>query len=93
MKDPTMFCRNNELYLSIPFDVPNKPILEETYLGIDLGIKRFYTTSDGDTIKTKDLNRIKRRIRYNKRKLNSKKSHSHSARTKLKNIKTKYLKI
>ena len=89
MKDPTMFCRNNELYLSIPFDVPNKPILEETYLGIDLGIKRFYTTSDGDSIKTKDLNRIKRRIRYNKRKLNSKKSHSHSARTKLKNIKNR----
>lgn len=89
MKDPTIFCRHNELYLSIPFDVPNKPILEETYLGIDLGIKRFYTTSDGDAIKTKDLNRIKRRIRYSKRKLNSKKSHSHSARKKLKNIKNR----
>lgn len=82
MLDPTITYNDDTFYLSIPFDVPNKPVLEESYLGIDLGIKRFYTTSDGDSIKTKDLNKLKRKIRYQKRCLQSHKK-SHSARYKL----------
>lgn len=91
MKDPTVFCRNGELYISVTFDVPNKPVLDDTLLGIDLGIKRFYTTSDGNSVRSKDLNKLKRIIRYNKRQLQSKvkTTKSHSARKKLKNLKNR----
>ena len=43
MYDPNIFVKNNKLYLGIPFEVPSKPVVEETYLGIDLGVKRCIT--------------------------------------------------
>ena len=88
-KDPLIFYRNNEFYLSIPFIVPNKPKENQDILGIDLGCRRLVTTSDGDCILSKDFNRTKRRIRYLKRILNSKKKNSHSARNKLKKLSKK----
>ena len=85
-KDPLIFYRDNEFYLSIPFIVPNKPKENQDILGLDLGCRRLVTTSDGDCILSKDFNRQKRKIRYLKRVLNSKKKNSHSARTKLKKL-------
>lgn len=86
MKDPSIFMRDGRLFLGVPFEIPVKPVVEESCLGVDLGIKRFFTTSDGVAIKTTKLNALKRRIRHNKRVLQSKKKNSHSARTKLKKL-------
>ena len=82
--DPLIFYKNNEFYLSVTFRIPEKVKQNENILGIDLGCRRLVTTSDGDCILSKDFNRQKRKIRYLKRILNSKKKNSHSARTKLK---------
>lgn len=87
--DPLIFYRNNEFYLSVTFRIPEKVKQNENILGIDLGCRRLVTTSDGDCILSKDFNRQKRKIRYLKRILNSKKKNSHSARTKLKNLSKK----
>ena len=86
MKDPSIFMRDGRLFMGVPFEMHSKPVVEESCLGVDLGIKRFFTTSDGVAIKTTKLNALKRRIRYNKRVLQSKKKNSHSARTKLKKL-------
>ena len=86
MKDPSIFMRDGKIFLGVPFELPSKPVIEESCLGVDLGIKRFFTTSDGVAIKTTKLNALKRRIRYNKRVLQSKRKNSHSARTKLKKL-------
>lgn len=88
MCDPTIFYDNKDLYLCIPFEVPNKPVLDESVLGVDLGIRRFYTTSDGNALKTTELNKLKRKLRYIKRTLQSHKK-SHSARYKLKKLSKK----
>lgn len=84
MTDPLIFMKNNEIWLSVTFNVPSKPVVEETYLGVDLGIRRIFTTSDGLSYKGKELNSIKRRIRYNRRKLQAK--GTKSAKRKLKKM-------
>ena len=87
--DPLIFYKNNEFYLSVTFRIPEKVKQNENILGIDLGCRRLVTTSDGDCILSKDFNRQKRKIRYLKRVLKSKKNNSHSARTKLKKLSKK----
>lgn len=87
--DPLIFYRDNEFYLSVTFRMPDKIKQNDDILGLDLGCRRLVTTSDGDCIHSKDFNRQKRRIRYLKRVLNSKKKNSHSARTKLKKLSKK----
>ena len=82
-KDPSLFVRDNEVYLAIPFDDSVKFQDNKKCLGIDLGLKRLIATSDGNIIKGNEFNRHKRKIRWNKRKLQSKKNRSHSARKKL----------
>ena len=84
MTDPLIFMKNNEIWLSVTFNIPSKPVVDETYLGVDLGIRRIFTTSDGLSYKGKELNSIKRRIRYNRRKLQSK--GTQSAKRKLKKL-------
>lgn len=86
--DPLIFIKNGEFYLSVTFDIPEKPVMGEDRLGVDLGIRRIFTTSDGLSYSGKDLNRIKRRLRYNKRKLQSiaKTNKSKSAIRKLKKL-------
>lgn len=87
--DPLIFYKNNEFYLSVSFKIPEQVKQNEDTLGIDLGCRRLITTSNGDAIKSTDYLRQKRKIRYLKRILNSKKKNSHSARTKLKKLKNK----
>ena len=84
MTDPLIFMKNNDIWLSITFNVPSKPVIDETYLGVDLGIRRIFTTSDGLSYKGKELNSLKRKIRYNRRKLQSK--GTKSAKRKLKKL-------
>ena len=87
--DPLIFYRNNDFYLSVTFRIPEKVKQNENILGIDMGCRRLVTTSDGDCIHSKDFNKQKRKIRYLKRILKSKKNNSHSARTKLKKLSQK----
>lgn len=87
MTDPLIFIKNNEIWLSVTFNVPSKPVTGESFLGVDLGIRRIFTTSDGLSYKGKELNSIKRRIRYNRRKLQAK--GTKSAKRKLKKLSNK----
>lgn len=84
MTDPLIFMKNDEIWLSVTFNIPSKPIVDETYLGVDLGIRRIFTTSDGLSYRGNELNALKRKIRYNRRKLQSK--GTKSAKRKLKKL-------
>ena len=86
--DPTIQYNeeSGEFYGCFPF-LNSFPIPEnEDCLGIDLGLKRIATLSDGTAYSDKKYLANRRRIRHNKRILQSKKKHSHSARTKLKKL-------
>ena len=76
-------------YACVPFlDIPPTPH-EDSYLGVDLGIKRIATLSDGTSYSDKKYLANRRKIRHNKRILQKHKKHSHSAKTKLKKLRRK----
>ena len=64
--------RDGKIYLSVPFEVSEKPLKDNTCIGVDLGIKRFITTSEGKVFIDKEFNARKRKLRYLKRCLQSK---------------------
>ena len=71
-KDPTIFWRNGGLWLSIPFEF-NGCMPESVYaVGVDLGMKRFFVTSEGKAFTDKEYLARKRKIRHLKKKLQSK---------------------
>ena len=76
VKDPLLFIRDNTIYLSVPFEVPDKPVLSETCVGVDLGVKRLYVTSEGKAFKDTTYLRERRRVRYLKSCLKSKSTKS-----------------
>jgi IS605 OrfB family transposase len=84
LKDPSLFVRDNNVFLSVVFDdtIPFKD--NKKCIGVDLGLKRLASTSEGIIIKGNEFNKHKRKIRWNKRKLQSHKSHS--ARVKKTNL-------
>ena len=88
MSDPLLQYNEtrDDFYLCIPFVTPEAVPLPETYLGVDLGLKRIATLSDGTAITDKGYLARRRRIRHNKRIWQRHKKHSHSARRKLKAI-------
>lgn len=86
-KDPLIFMKGNRIFLSVPFEVPEKPCLGNEAIGVDLGVKRFITTSDGTYFVDKDYLRRKRAVRYLKRKL--KERGTKSAKRHLKKVKNK----
>ena len=85
LQDPSLFVRDGNVFLSVVFDDTTKPLKGTKTIGIDLGLKRLAATSEGYIVKGNDFNKHKRKIRWNKRKLQGKLSHS--ARTKLKTLK------
>jgi len=89
--DPALFLRDNDIWLSVSFEVPAPTLIENSCIGVDLGIKRLATTSEGLAITDKIFLRDKRRLRYLKRILQSKSksTFSRSAQRKLKNLKKK----
>lgn len=87
MKAPLLYIRNGEIYLRIVFDVLATPVNNEDCLGVDLGIRRIFTTSDGVAYKGTYLNGLKRKIRFKKRQLSSK--GTKSAKRKLKKLRRK----
>lgn len=89
--DPLIFMRDNQLWLAVSFDVPNPVLIENSCIGVDLGINRPFTTSEGISIKDKKFLKEKRQLRYLKRVLNSKykTTKSGSAKKKLEHLKRK----
>ena len=88
MCDPKLIFneKTNSFYACIPFlDIPTTPH-EESYIGVDLGMKRIATLSDGIAYSDKKYLANRRKIRHNKRVLQKHKKHSHSARTKLRKL-------
>ena len=71
-KDPLIFYRNNELWLSIPFEVQGKMPCNDNCIGVDMGVKRLFTTSDGLAFRDKHYLAKHRKVRYLKRKLKEK---------------------
>lgn len=75
--------RSGDFYACIPFLAIDTTSLTETYIGVDLGMKRIVTLSDGTAIADKDYLSRRRRIRHNKSMFRRHKNKSHSARRKL----------
>ena len=89
--DPSLFLKDNEIWLSVSFNVDAPTLIENSCIGVDLGIKRLATTSEGMSIIDKQFLKEKRQLRYLKRQLQSKAktTFSRSAKIKLKMLRRK----
>jgi putative transposase len=85
--DPLIFMRENRVFLSVPFAIPETVKKDNSTLGVDLGMRRLYVDSDGNCLKSKEYLKHKRRIRYNKRMLQQ--TGSKSSKRKLKKLRRK----
>lgn len=89
--DPTVFYSNGRFYLSIPFEVPEKPLVSDTCIGVDLGARQLFVTSEGKSFRDSKYLARRRQIRFLKRKLQehgtrSAKKHLHEVRHKERNL-------
>ena len=66
-KNCNIFYRDNQFWLTVQFETQELDLVNEVVLGIDRGIKRLITCSDGTAIADKEFNKRRRRIRYLKR--------------------------
>ena len=89
--DPLLFMRNNDIWLSVSFEVNCPTVIENSCIGVDLGIKRLATTSEGLSVIDKKFLKEKRQLRHLKSILRSKSktTFSRSAQRKLKKLKRK----
>ena len=71
-KNCNIFYRENQFWLTIQFETPELDLANEDVLGIDRGIKRLITCSDGTAIADTEFNKRRRKIRYLKRCLRKK---------------------
>jgi len=71
--DPLIFVRNNEIWMAMTFNDTKSPLIDNYCIGVDLGIKRTVVTSEALFVIDKNYLKQKRKIRYLKRQLNSKK--------------------
>lgn len=86
--DPLVFIKNGKLYISLTFNTVYKDKEKKNLcLGVDLGIRRVATCSDGRLIIDRKFNGDKRKLRYLKRCLQSK--GTKSARKHLKKLRRK----
>lgn len=70
--DPLLFIRDDRMFLSVPFNVPEKPLQNGTSVGVDLGMKRLFVTSEGKAYIDKRYLSRRRVIRHLKDTLKSK---------------------
>ena len=89
--DPTLQLdeRSGTIYACFPFNELPPIQRNEECLGVDLGVRRLATTSDGVAISDKEYLARRRKIRHSKRMFASKKKKSHSARRKLLRLRRK----
>ena len=86
--DPLIYINNNKLFISLPFEnKSNVKIKHKLALGIDLGIRRPASMSDGRIIIDRKFNDDKRKLRHLKDELKSK--GTKSARRHLNNLRHK----
>lgn len=83
--DPTLFFRDGKPYLSVPFELPEKPVTGDTAVGVDLGERQLFVTSEGKSYSDKEYLGTKRRVRKNKRDLQSRSTKA--ARRRLRRLK------
>ena len=88
MCDPTIqyHVETDTFYACVPFLTLSTTPYSESHLGVDLGMRRLATLSDGTAYTDNDYLAVRRRIRYNKRILQRHKKCSHSARTKFRKL-------
>jgi IS605 OrfB family transposase len=91
MCDPLVFERNGRFFLAMTFDDPKPTWVPNSCLGVDLGLRRLATTSEGIIFQDKELLKIKRRIRFNRTNLRRKMAivKSKSAARKIKRVSKK----
>lgn len=82
--DPLIFARNEKLFLSVPFEVATPPVVGNSSLGVDLGMKRLFVTSEGKAFIDKKYLTKRRKLRFLKSKL--KKKGTKSAKRHLKKL-------
>ena len=70
-KDPTIFASDGRLFLSVPFEVPTLPCKDNTSVGVDLGVRQLFVTSEGKSYVDKTYLKKRRKLRYLKRCLQS----------------------
>ncbi len=70
--DPLLFMRDGQFWLSVPCKTPEPPFVENSVLGVDLGLIRAAVTSEGLFLSRKAYNGRLRRFSFNKRKLQAK---------------------
>lgn len=87
--DPLLFEKNGEIWICLTFDIPEILSQNKLAIGVDLGICNLAATSEGNLYQDKQFNARKRKLRFNKRKLQSKSKTSKSAKRKLKKLKHK----
>lgn len=71
-----VFYRRGQFYLAIQFDVPEIEHIEGEALGVDRGIRRTVTCSDGTGWINREFNRERRKLRYLRRCLKAKNTKS-----------------
>lgn len=74
--DPAIFEKNGFIWISITFNTPKPVVTENFAIGVDLGINRLASTSEGIIINTRSFNARKRALRYLRRSLKSKRTKS-----------------
>lgn len=89
LRNPLLIERRGEIWICLTFDIPEILSQKKLALGIDLGCRVNAATSEGNLYIDKKFNGEKRRLRFNKRKLQSKSRDSKSAKRHLKKLKRK----
>lgn len=70
--DPLIFERNGEIWISLTFKDVETKFTPHLAVGIDLGVRRLAATSEGNLFIDKKFNGRVRKLRFNKRALQSK---------------------
>ena len=84
--DPTLFIRDGRMFLSVPFSVPEIVTDNDDAVGVDLGVRRLFTTSEGKAFKDQVYLCERRKVRFLKRKLQEKSKRSRSAKRHLQKV-------
>ena len=75
-KDPIIFYLDGRFFLSVPFEAQPLPCKDDTAVGVDLGVRRLFVTSEGKSLTDKGYLKERRKLRYLKRRLQSKNTRS-----------------
>jgi len=74
--DPLIFERSGEIWISLSFKDNSPTVKPKLAVGIDLGVRRLVSTSEGNIFIDKEFNKRIRKIRFNKDQLKKKKTKS-----------------